>query len=516
MKNLFYFSFSFFFLISCSSKKTIIDNPNDDGLIEIVFLHVNDVYEIAPLPGDDKGGMARVATLKKQLLAKNKNTLAILPGDFVSPSVIGTLKDENGNRIKGAHMVDVMNEAGIDIVTFGNHEFDLGEEDLQKRIDESEFQWVSSNVLQNTKKRVKPFYKNKNEKRKKKEKIPETIIQTFTDEDGTSVTVGFFGVTLDVKQQSYLTYEDPIQRSKAMVKELDAEVDLIFPITHLEIEEDLKLAKAIPRFPLVMGGHDHNHMRFLVGSTVVAKADANAKTAYVHTVKYDTNEKTYTVYSELVTLDNNFALDPTVDKRVKYWTKIAENDMKKQGFLATEVVTILDDPLDGTESTVRSGQCPMGAMVVESIAYACDNKIDAAILNSGSIRIDDMLTGNMTQYDIIRILPYSGEIIEVEMTGVLLKKLLESSLENKGEGAYLQLMGIEVDEASLIFKIGGELLRTNQNYLIGMNAFLLEGYDFSFFTKDNEGIIKVIEPGQDDLLKKDLRKAMIEYLKKKK
>lgn len=515
MKQLSYFLFFLLLLTSCSSKKEIVNNSNDDGLIEFIFLHVNDVYEIAPLPGDDKGGMARVATLKKQLLTKNKNTLAILPGDFVSPSVIGTLKDENGNKIKGAHMIDVMNEAGIDIVTFGNHEFDLGEEDLQKRLDESEFQWVSSNVLQNQKRKVKPFYKNKNEKRTKKEKIPETIIQTLTDEDGTSVTIGFFGVTLDVKQQDYLTYEDPLQRSKAMVKELDSKVDLIFPITHLEIEEDLKLAKAIPRFPLVMGGHDHNQMRFLVGSTVVAKADANAKTAYVHTIKYDTNEKTYTVYSELITLDKSYALDPMVDKRVKYWTEIAENDMRKQGFSPKEIVIILDDPLDGTEGTIRGRQCPLGTMVAESIAEACGDKIDAAILNSGSIRVDDMLSGNLTQYDIIRILPYSGKILEVEMTGTLLKKLLESSVQNKGEGAYLQLAGIEVDEATLTFKIDGELLRTDKNYLIAMNDFLLKGYDFDFFTKDNEGIIRVIEPKKDEVLKSDLRKAMIEYLKNK-
>lgn len=516
MKNSICFLFFLLFLISCSSKKAFVNNPNDDGLIEIVFLHVNDVYEIAPLPGDDKGGMARVATLKKQLLAKNKNTLAILPGDFVSPSVIGTLKDENGNKIKGAQMVDVMNVAGIDIVTFGNHEFDLDEEDLQKRLDESEFRWVSSNVLRNKKRRLKPFYKNKNEKRKKKEKIPESIIQTFTDEDGTSVTLGFFGVTLDVKQQPYLAYEDPIQRSKAMVKELDSKVDLIFPITHLEIAEDLKLAKAIPRFPLVMGGHDHNQMRFLVGSTVVAKADANAKTAYVHTVKYNTIEKTYTVYSELITLDNNFDLDPQVDKRVKYWTSIAQKDLEKQGFSANEVVTILDEKLDATERTVRGGQCPIGAMVVESMNYVCENKVDAAILNSGSIRIDDILSGNLTQYDIIRILPYSGKIFEVEMTGVLLKKLLESSEANKGEGAYLQMTGIEVDQASMTFKINGELLKTNRNYLIAMNDFLLAGYDFDFFTKDNEGIIKVTEPDENDLIKNDLRKAMIEYLKNKK
>lgn len=515
MKQQFYFLFFLVVLISCTSKKAIVNNPNDDGLIEIVFLHVNDVYEIAPLPGDDKGGMARVATLKKQLLAKNQNTLAILPGDFLNPSVIGTLSDSEGNRIKGAHMVDVMNATGIDIVTFGNHEFDLDEEDLQKRIDESEFQWVSSNVLHNKNNKLKPFYKNKTEKRAKKEKIPETIIKTFTDEDGTSLTIGFFGVTLDVKQQPYLAYEDPIQRSKAMLKELDSKVDLIFPITHLEIKEDLKLAKAIPRFPLIMGGHDHNNMRFLEGSTVVAKADANAKTAFVHTIKYDAREKTYTVYSELITLDNSFALDPVVNKRVDYWNNIANKDLNNRGFSPNETVIVLDKILDGTEGTVRGGQCHLGSMIVESIAYASSKKTEAAIINSGSIRVDDMLSGNLTQYDIIRILPYSAKIIEVEMTGVLLKKLLESSEQNKGEGGYLQLAGIEIDEPSLTFKIDGELLKTDRNYTIAMNDFLLAGYDFSFFTKDNEGIIKITEPNEDEAIKNDLRKAVIEYLKNK-
>lgn len=515
MKQQFQFLFFVLFLFSCSTKKGIVDQPNDDGFIEIVFLHVNDVYEIAPLPGDDKGGMARVATLKKQLLEKNKNTLAILPGDFLNPSVIGTLKDPDGNKIKGAHMVDVMNATGIDIVTFGNHEFDLDEDDLQKRIDESEFQWVSSNVLHNKNKKLKPFYKNKTKKRTKKEKIPETIVKTFTDEDGTSLTIGFFGVTLDVKQQDYVAYEDPIQRSKAMLKELDSKVDLIFPITHLEIKDDIELAKAIPRFPLIMGGHDHNNMRFLEGSTVVAKADANAKTAFVHTIKYNSIEKTYTVYSELITLDKNFSLDPTVNKRVIYWNDIANKDLESRGFSPNETVVVLEGELDGTEGTVRGGQCPLGNLIVESIDYASGDQSDASIMNSGSIRVDDMLSGNLTQYDIIRILPYSGKIIEVEMAGTLLKKLLESSEQNKGEGRYLQLAGIDLDKESLTFKIGGELLKTDRNYTIAMNDFLLAGYDYDFFTKDNEGIIKVKRPEEKDEIKNDLRKAVIEYLRNK-
>lgn len=510
--NLFFGGLIIFF--GCGSKKEIVNHSNDDGLIEIVFLHVNDVYEIAPMPGDNKGGMARVATLKKQLLEKNKNTIAILPGDFVSPSVIGTLRDPQGNKIKGAHMIDVMNETGIDIVTFGNHEFDLDEEDLQKRLDESEFQWVSSNVLQKKKRKLKPFYKNKNEKRKKKEYIPETIIKTFVDEDGTSVTVGFFGVTLDVKQQPYVAYEDPIQRAKVMVKELDDKVDLMIPITHLEVADDKELAKKVPRFPLIMGGHDHHHMRYIQGSTIVAKADANAKTAYVHTIKYDAREKEYTVYSELISIDEKIELDPKVNQRVQYWNQIAESDLQSKGYDPKAVVTELKEPLDGTEQTVRAGQCPLGSIIVKSIAQASSEKSVAAIMNSGSIRVDDIVAGSLTQYDIIRILPYSGKIFEVTLTGQLLKKLLETSEQNKGEGAYLQLEGITIDVASKTFRINGELINVEKEYTIAMNDFLLAGYDFDFFTKDNQGIIKVIEPEENDILKNDLRKAVIDYLQK--
>ena len=50
----------------------------DDGKIDFTFLQINDVYEIAPLPGDDLGGLARVSSLKKQLLSKNMEVLSVV------------------------------------------------------------------------------------------------------------------------------------------------------------------------------------------------------------------------------------------------------------------------------------------------------------------------------------------------------------------------------------------------------------------------------------------------------
>src|SRR5450432_4627365 len=126
----------------------------------ICLLQLNDVYEIGPLNQGRIGGMARVATLVKQHEARYQ-TFVVLAGDFVSPSVIGTTKID-GQKVNGRQMVDIMNKAGVDLVTFGNHEFDIPDSDLQQRINESQFAWVSSDVLhKNADGTVSPFYRTK-------------------------------------------------------------------------------------------------------------------------------------------------------------------------------------------------------------------------------------------------------------------------------------------------------------------------------------------------------------------
>jgi 2',3'-cyclic-nucleotide 2'-phosphodiesterase (5'-nucleotidase family) len=63
----------------------------NDGKIEVVFLQLNDVYEISSLDHGKIGGMARVATVRKELLKYNPRTYTILAGDFLSPSAMGTI-----------------------------------------------------------------------------------------------------------------------------------------------------------------------------------------------------------------------------------------------------------------------------------------------------------------------------------------------------------------------------------------------------------------------------------------
>ena len=95
----------------------------DDGKIDFTFLQINDVYEISPIQGGEYGGMARVETVHKGLLEENKNTMLLLAGDFLNPSLIGTIKVD-GERVRGKQMIEVLNAMNIDLVAFGNHEFD--------------------------------------------------------------------------------------------------------------------------------------------------------------------------------------------------------------------------------------------------------------------------------------------------------------------------------------------------------------------------------------------------------
>ena len=145
-----YFTFVAAMLIAllfaaCDTARKLSTNPVDDQIIELVFLHINDVYEIAPLENGKVGGMARIATVFQQLQAENPNTLFVHAGDFLNPSLLGTLKFE-GQRIQGRQMVEVMNASGVEVVAFGNHEFDLKAKDLLARLDESDFTWICANL----------------------------------------------------------------------------------------------------------------------------------------------------------------------------------------------------------------------------------------------------------------------------------------------------------------------------------------------------------------------------------
>ena len=332
------------------------ENNDGDKQIEVTFLQLNDVYEIAPLSGGKEAGMARVQTVHKKLQAENPNTFLFMAGDFLNPSLLGTLKYE-GENIKGKQMIEVMNAMNFDLVTFGNHEFDLKEKELQKRLNESTFQWTIANAKHQIDSVQGPFYV---EKEGVKAFVPETFILHAKDIDGTQLKIGFFSVCLPVNNPDYVVFSDVFEAAKTAYQKLEKETDLVIGLTHLAIEDDKKLAEMLPDVPLIMGGHEHFNMLVPVGNTIIAKADANARTVYIHKLQYNKKTKKANITSILKTINDSIKSDPEIDKIVSKWQVVLNEKVSEVVKSPNEVIYVAKEPLDGRETTIRSEQTNLG------------------------------------------------------------------------------------------------------------------------------------------------------------
>ncbi len=495
---------------SCTPTQKIVKTTNDHK-IAFTFLQVNDVYEISPLEGGKSGGLARVETIHQSLLKKNKNTFMFMAGDFLNPSLIGTMK-LNGKRIRGKQMVETMNAMNFDLATFGNHEFDIKEDDLQDRLNEATFPWVSSNVRHQVCDQTFPFHKQNNGF---KTFVPDTYIIDAIDSDGTKIKIGFFSVTLNSNKKKYVHYRDIYEEAQRAYDYLKDKTDLVIGLTHVAIDQDKKIAALLPNVPLIMGGHEHNNMLKQVGNTYIAKADANAKTVYVHDFVYHTDTKKYSLKSTLVPVNDKIVATPSVQKVVAKWEAVLDNKVRSIVDEPYATIMVAKVPLDGRDTPSRAEQTNLGMLIAESLRVAFDKPSDAAFLNGGSIRLDDQLSGNITPIDFFRCLPFGGSAYQIEMTGTLLTKTLDFGKKAAGTGAYLQRAKLDFDDKSKQWLINGKPIQKDKTYLISITDFLLKGYDIPFLVEGTEGLKSVYKPKMNEL-GYDIRKAVIELVKKQK
>lgn len=288
-------------------------------------------------------------------------------------------------------------------------------------------------------------------------------------------------------------------------------VDIVIGLTHQSIEDDMKLAAEVEGIPLIMGGHEHNNMKHKVKNTIITKADANAKTVYVHYIRYDKKTKKVRLISDLTRVDETIAKEPKTEAVVQKWTKIANAVLLKSGINPNEIIVKLDEPIDATETVVRHRPSVIGKIIVQAISQASPHA-DAALMNTGSIRIDDILSGQITQYDVVRILPFGGGDVVVKMKGDLLLKTLEIGLvTNVGKGGYFAVDNMTFNPKDKTGTIKGQPIDANKVYAIAIPEFLLTGLEA------NLGFLKDIPPADitvaNTKAQKDIRIAVIDYLK---
>ncbi|WP_020407510.1 bifunctional metallophosphatase/5'-nucleotidase [Hahella ganghwensis] len=465
--------------------------PVSAKVVNITLVQANDVYEMTPVNGGLYGGLARLQSLINQLKRENPNTFTVLAGDLFSPSAIGTAKVD-GERLNGKQMVAVLNAMDWDFMTLGNHEFDNGLEPMLDRLDEAQFKIITSNVLDASNGKLFP-------------NTQETLVLKVE-----GIKVGLAGITLRSLAKDFVTIEDPLKEAQRAVNQLKNQdkADILVLITHQDLAEDIKFAEKLTNVDLILGGHEHEnaYLRRGIEFTPIAKADANARSVYIHHLAYDTLSKSLSINSRLQIIDARFDEDPVIAEVVDKWINKAFTAFRNDGFEPEQLVAITSEPLDGLEASVRNGETRLTSLVAES-ALAAYPGSDLSLLNAGSIRIDDILPpGDVTQYDVIRILPFGGDYSQVRMPGDILEQALNVGEANRGKGGFLHHAKVEMTSSG--WSINGVPLNTSSEYTVSIANFLIDRGDSGLeFLVDNHRIKRI----SDGLV--DSRFALIDELK---
>jgi len=459
----------------------------------VTLAHINDVYEIGPLDGGRTGGLARVATAFAELRQSSTPLLTTLGGDFLSPSALGTARVD-GSALAGRQMVDVLNATGLQYATLGNHEFDVAEAAFRARLAEARFQVIVSNV---TDAQGQPFPKT----------VPGVVVPVTTQ--GRSLRIGLTGVVIDANPRPWVRYQPAIESVRRAIAALPPPLDAVVVISHLTLEEDAALAEALPDIDLIVGGHEHENWMLRRGSrlTPIIKADANARTMAVVTMGFGAAGTRPSVDSRLRVLDERVQPDAAVTRVVDQWTATAYDAFRRDGFTPEAAVVTVPVTLDGRESAVRNRPGPLTDLIVAGMVR--ETGATVGLLNGGSVRIDDVMPpGPLTEYDIIRVMPFGGKVVKVTMEGSLLRRVLEAGRRNAGEGGYLHhSVGLTVSESG--WQVHGAPLDPQARYTVALPEFLLTGREanMAFLTRDAPGVTAVEEH-------RDIRRAFIEELRR--
>ena len=380
--------------------------------VSLRFLLINDVY-FGDTLRNGTGGLSRVAYLRDSL-ARTGPVTFVLAGDFMSPSLLS-------KWYRGEQMRQQLNAAALDVVTFGNHEFELDRDTLIARIAGSKFKWTSANCMQAS---GEPF----------------PGVSKWDTATISGVKVGVFGVTLVSDYRRYVKCVNADSSAHAAIAALKvAGAQVVYGLTHQTLEADSALLAREPALDFILGGHEHEWHRVLVGDKRLLKADANSRSAQFFTL---TQTPTGWMQADrLIEIDGSIPMQPATQAVVKQWTDSVVARLGPERTLAT-----IAFPLDGRDAVNRAQESPLGDLVTDAVRLGTG--ADAAIMNSGTMRIDDVLpAGPITNYQLESIFLFSDEtrIMTFPITGARLREILEHGVAagSVGKGPYLQVSGLK-------------------------------------------------------------------------
>ncbi|MBD0372104.1 MAG: bifunctional metallophosphatase/5'-nucleotidase [Pyrinomonadaceae bacterium] len=462
----------------------------EERIVRVTLLQVNDVYRFTPADRGTRGGLARVSTLRKQIMEKSPNTLFLLSGDTISPSV-------ESLTYKGAQMIDAWNAIGLDYSVFGNHEFDFGPEVLKERMKESHFGWLGANVID--KKTGKTFADT-----------PPYVVREFE-----GVKIGIIGLVLpETKTTSRpgpdVEFLSPCDVARVLVPEMRSRgVNIVVGLTHLTMREDKELARCAD-FDVIIGGHEHTLLESLSIRTPIFKMTSDAREmARIQLNIYAGSGKLESIDWEAIPVTNAIADDPAFSPVTRKYEKLLRE--------LDERVGRTDVPLEARDEPSRSEETNIGDFI--SDAFRRVTGADVAILNGGSIRADTVIeAGDLTRRDVLSILPFPNPVVKLEVTGATIRAALEHGVSRSREdaqpGRFPQVSGLRFTfDASrpagsrvTEVTVAGQPLDDRKTYTLATTTFLaVEGGDDYKMLQNKRFLIK---PEQAERAPEVLRKAI--------
>ncbi len=474
----------------------------------MTILHTNDLHahdESFRERGNLIGGLARIGHLIGTIRKNTPNVLAIDAGDIFQGTPYFKF-------YHGAVEVGLLNLAGYDIYTPGNHEFDDGSDNLAKQLQAAKFDVISANIdasgVPDLAKIIKP-----------------SVIKTVGGKK-----VGFVGaITPDLEQISLTTGlvhikdkdADWLKPIRQEVEKLKAEgITRIILVTHVGLERDKELAEAIPDIDVIVGGHSHTRLE----QPVVVKHPDGSQTIIVQTGCYGRAlgklKLAFDAQGRLIPADLDYHLINIADhiyEDKNMAAFIAERAGPVQALRRKKVAVALDD--FDNRFNQYSWDSPIGDLICDALVEA-GTKYGATISfeNRGGIR-GRLERGPITMEKVEEILPFENHLTFATISGKILLKALEHSVGGGLGGPFFDVHGLKLaydptkpSGSRVVFAMAQDArgrwhdIDPEAKYKIAINDYSFnagEGYDFNGAT-------------EQEATKSRLSTVVAEYLTKKK
>lgn len=447
-------------LSACQSDKNMTS-----GTTRVVIISTNDIHaQIDHFP--------KFATFLKQIRAENPHVLLVDGGDRFS----GNVYVDNAKE-KGKPMFDLMGKLGYNVATFGNHEFDYGEAELNKRISESSFPVICANIQTKGTPLEQPD--------------PYRILEVA------GIRFCFLGL-LETNAVTRIPATNPdnvkgitFRYHKAVAlehKKLKNQCDVFIGLTHIGFTADSLLAVAMPELDVIIGGHSHTLIEDprVINNVLVSQTGSNLRYAGVTYLDFKGKKLINKTY-KAVKLDD-FGEDADMEAMVR---EISNHPEFK------EKIGITSKGLKYKENVAN--------LVTDAMSEAAG--CDFAFYNSGGVRYNSIPAGDITRETIYRIEPFNNYIVRQRLTLNEIKELILNrfnGLKNRenrridlfiSRGRYTILKDENGDGVDVVFvdKNGNKLKDPQQEFTIGLSNYVNSAYDFAGKGKGENTHIYIVE-----------------------